>query len=99
MLITVDTLRADRLSSYGYQRNSTPNFDRLAREGVLFENAFCDVTWTTPSMASVMTGQYATRHGLRSSHQRLAPNATTLAKILHGAGVHTAAIVGSFPLD
>lgn len=54
ILITIDTLRPDRLSAYGYTKNRTPNFDRLATEGVLFENAFCDVTWTTPSMASVM---------------------------------------------
>jgi arylsulfatase A-like enzyme len=99
VLITVDTLRPDRLSSYGYAKGETPNMDRLAREGVLFENAFCDVTWTTSSMASVMTGRYATRHGFRSSHQRLAPGTTTLAGVLHAAGLQTAAIVGSFPLD
>ncbi|MBI3767349.1 MAG: sulfatase [Deltaproteobacteria bacterium] len=99
ILITVDTLRADRLSAYGYAKSQTPNMDRLAREGVLFENAFCDVTWTTSSMASVMTGRYATRHGLRSSYQRLAPETTTLAKVLRTAGLQTAAIVGSYPLD
>src|SRR5262245_34338743 len=75
LLITVDTLRPDHLSAYGYTKHRTPNFDRLAREGVLFENAFCDVTWTTPSMASVMTGRYATAHGLKTSYQRLAPEA------------------------
>jgi arylsulfatase A-like enzyme len=99
ILITVDTLRPDRLSAYGYAKSATPNIDRLAREGVLFENAFCDVTWTTSSMASVMTGRYATRHGLRTSHQRLAPETTTLARVLRAAGMQTAAIVGSFPLD
>lgn len=44
ILITVDTLRPDRLSAYGYRKRQTPHFDRLATEGVLFENAFCDVT-------------------------------------------------------
>jgi arylsulfatase A-like enzyme len=98
ILITIDTLRADRLSVYGYAKHRTPNFDRLAQEGVLFENAFCDVTWTTPSMASVMTGRYATVHGLRSSFQRLSADATTLAKLLRAHGVHTAAIVASYAL-
>ena len=98
ILITVDTLRADRLSAYGYDRHRTPNFDRLAEEGVLFEHAFCDVTWTTPSMASVMTGKYAPAHGLRTSFQFLDFAATTLAEVLHDAGYRTAAIVASYPL-
>lgn len=98
ILITVDTLRADRLSCYGYPRHRTPHFDRLAHEGVLFEHAFCDVPWTTPSMASVMTGHYATVHGVRSSFNRLGPEAVTLAEILQAAGIQTAAIVGSYPL-
>jgi arylsulfatase A-like enzyme len=98
ILITVDTLRPDRLSAYGYEKHRTPNFDRLAREGALFENAFCDVTWTTPSMASVMTGRYPTVHRIQSSFQRLSPEAITLAEVLLESGFHTAAIMGSFPL-
>jgi len=98
LLITVDTLRADRLSSYGYAKHETPNFDRLAHEGVLFENAFCDVTWTTPSLASVMTGRYATVHRLQSSYNRLRADLPTIAETLRASGYHTAAIVGSFPV-
>jgi arylsulfatase A-like enzyme len=98
ILITIDTQRADRLSCYGYKKISTPGFDRLAREGVLFERAYCDVTWTTPSMSSVMTGSYATRHGLRSTYQQLAPENVTLAEVLRQHGYRTAAIVGSFPV-
>src|SRR5262249_29969448 len=98
LLITVDPLRPDHRSAYGYTKHRTPNFDRLAQEGVLFENAFCDVTWTTPSMASVMTGRYATVHGLRTSYQRLSADATTLAEVLHANGKQTAAILGSFPV-
>jgi arylsulfatase A-like enzyme len=98
ILITIDTLRPDRLSCYGYTQHRTPHLDRLAQEGVLFENAFCDVTWTTPSMASVMTGRYATAHGLRSSYQRLSPDAVTLAELLAPSGIQTAAIVASYPL-
>jgi choline-sulfatase len=99
VLITVDTLRPDHLSCYGYGRIVTPAIDRLASEGALFENAFADVTWTTPSMASVMTGLYAPHHGLRTSYQRLSPERTTLAEYLRSHGYETAAIVGSFPLD
>lgn len=99
ILITIDTLRPDRLSAYGYDGHVTTNFDRLAREGMLFEKAFVDVTWTTPSMASVMTGRYAPHHGLRSSNQRLGSEAQTIAEQLHGQGVATAAIVASYPLD
>jgi arylsulfatase A-like enzyme len=98
ILITIDTMRPDRISAYGYTKHTTPNLDRLAREGTLFENTFCDVTWTTPSMASVMTGTYATRHGLRSSHQKLASSAVTLAEILNSRGMDTAAIIASYPL-
>lgn len=98
LLITIDTQRPDRLSCYGYKKHSTPAFDRLAQEGVRFANAFCDVTWTTPSMSSVMTGSYPTRHGLRSTYQRLAEENITLAEVLRSQGYATAAIVGSFPV-
>ena len=99
LLITIDTLRADRLSCYGYAGGRTPSIDRLAAEGLRFRNAFCDVTWTTPSMSSVMTGSYATRHGLRSTYQQLDPANTTLAEVLKAHGYRTAAIIGSYPLD
>jgi arylsulfatase A-like enzyme len=100
VLITVDTLRPDRLSCYGYQRHETPHIDRLAAEGALFEDAVSDAPWTTPSMTSVLTGVYPTRHGLRSTNaHRLAPEAVTLAEILRERGYATAAVIGSFPLD
>src|SRR5689334_6692287 len=64
ILITIDTLRPDRLGCYGQTRNKTPALDQLAREGTVFENAYCDVPWTTGSMSSVMTGEYSPRHGV-----------------------------------
>jgi arylsulfatase A-like enzyme len=100
LLITIDTLRPDRLGAYGADRVRTPNIDRLAAQGVLFENAVTDTPWTTPSMSSVMTGNYATVHGFKSTNvDRLGPENETLAEILRDAGYTTAAIVGSFPLD
>ncbi len=99
LLVTVDTLRPDRLSCYGYKGRATPNIDRLAAAGVLFENAYCDVPWTTPSMASVHTGLYAIHHGLKSSFQQLDDANVTLAEVLKSKGYTTAAFIGSFPVD
>jgi arylsulfatase A-like enzyme len=99
VLITIDTQRADRIGAYGYKSNETPALDRLAKEGMLFEHAYCDVPWTTGSMASVMTGQYSGSHGVQVPNAKLKPEAVTLAELLHSEGYHTAAIIGSFPLD
>ncbi|MBI3767352.1 MAG: sulfatase [Deltaproteobacteria bacterium] len=99
LLITIDTLRADHLSCYGSTDVYTPVIDTLAAHAVLFEQAYADVTWTTPSMASVMTGLYAPKHGVRTSYQRLRQSVTTVAEYLRQAGFETGAIVASFPLD
>jgi arylsulfatase A-like enzyme len=100
LLVTIDTLRPDRLGAYGYNRSETPNIDRLAAEGALFETALTDTPWTTPSMSSVMTGTYATHHGFKSTNaNRLSLENVTLAEVLSEAGYTTAAIIGSFPLD
>lgn len=63
LVIVVDTLRADHLSSYGYSRPTSPNIDRLAREGVLFDNAVSSCSWTYPSHVSLITGRYLFEHG------------------------------------
>lgn len=63
ILITMDTVRADHLSCYGYQRLTTPNVDQLAREGVLYKNAYSTTSWTLPSHASIFTGRYPSKHG------------------------------------
>lgn len=62
MVIVVDTLRADHLSSYGYVRPTSPNIDNLARQGVLFESAFSTAPWTAPAHASLLTGRYPYEH-------------------------------------
>jgi len=66
LLVVLDTLRADHVSSYGYTRPTTPNIDRLAREGVLFENAFSTSPWSLPSHASIVTGRYQFDHGVEN---------------------------------
>lgn len=64
LVIVIDTLRADHVSSYGYSRPTTPNLDRLASEGVLFGNAISPSSWSLPSHASLVTGRYLHDHGV-----------------------------------
>ncbi len=100
VLITIDTLRADYLSSYGSRRVKTPTLDGLAAEGVLFENAYCQVPLTPPSHASILTGTYPATHGLRDfTSGPLGPDLPTLATVLEAQGYRTAAFVSAFVLD
>jgi arylsulfatase A-like enzyme/Flp pilus assembly protein TadD len=98
LLVTVDTLRADALGSYGGPA-ATPALDRLAVEGVRFDFAHAHAVVTLPSHASILTGQYPFQHGLRdNSGYRLPPGARTAATMLREAGYATAAFVAGFPL-
>lgn len=100
LLVTLDTTRADRLGCYGNARIETPNLDRLAREGVRFENAFTAVPSTLPSHASILTGTYPALHGVHDNGVYvLTEGATTLAERFHAAGYRTAAFVSAFVLD
>lgn len=64
LVIVEDTLRADHVSAYGYTRSTSPNFDRLAQQGVLFENAVSTTSWSLPSHVSLLTGRYQFQHGM-----------------------------------
>ena len=100
LLVTIDTLRADRVGAYGSARGLTPAIDRLAAGGVRFPIAYAHVPLTLPSHASLMTGVYPTRHGVRDNGSfRLDDRAPALAAALKGAGYRTAAFVGSFVVD
>lgn len=66
LVIVVDTLRADHVSSYGYARPTTPNLDRMAQQGVRFENAISACSWSLPSHVSLLTGLYQFQHGVGS---------------------------------
>ncbi len=100
LLLTIDTCRADRLGCYGYARAETPNLDRLADEGVLFEEARTCVPITLPSHVSIMAASYPLTHGVRDNGAYLTPDSlVTLAEVLSGSGYTTAAFVGSFPLE
>jgi arylsulfatase A-like enzyme/Flp pilus assembly protein TadD len=99
VLVTIDTLRADRLGAYGGTA-STQNLDALAREGALFRNAFAQSPLTLPSHSSILTGTLPTVHGVRDNGRfRLSEEMETLAEILKAKGYATAAFVGAFPVD
>jgi arylsulfatase A-like enzyme/Flp pilus assembly protein TadD len=98
LLITIDTLRADALGSYGGAA-ATPALDRLAAEGVRFGFAHAHAVTTLSSHASILTGSYPFQHGLRdNSGYRLPAGAPTVATRLKQAGYQTAAFVAGFPL-
>lgn len=98
LLVTIDTLRADALSRYGGPAN-TPALDRLAAEGVRFNFAHAHAVVTLTSHASILTGEYPFRHGLRdNSGYSLSPDARTAATALKQAGYATAAFVGAYPV-
>src|SRR5688500_4577551 len=65
LVVTLDTTRADRIGAYGYEKASTPNLDRLAGEGFLFEDCITPSAYTLPSHSSIMTGLYPPAHGVR----------------------------------
>lgn len=92
LLVTMETTRADHLGAYGYRRDTSPNFDRLAAEGALFENALTVSPRTNPSVASLMTSLYPHEHGVRSLLTPLDPGNRTLAEIMQDAGYRTGAI-------
>ncbi len=99
VLITLDTLRADRLSSFGSQVE-TPHLDRLADEGVLYTNASTTVPFTFPAHSSIMTGTYPPFHGVRENVGfYLGDENRTLAQMLGAAGWQTAGFVSAFVLD
>ncbi len=100
LLITLDTTRADRIGSYGYEAAETPRLDALASEGVLFEHAVTPTAFTLPSHASIMTGLYPPFHGVRlNGGVALADVQTTLAERLAGAGYRSGAVVAAFVVD
>jgi choline-sulfatase len=99
ILISVDTLRADHLSCYGYSSMRTPNIDRLAQGGTLFGQASAQAPLTLPSHASLLTSLYPLSTGIRDNGERLGPGLGTLAEAMRSAGYRTAAFVGGFVLD
>ncbi len=92
VLISVDTLRADHLSSYGYAR-ATPHIDALAATGVLFEDAHTVAPWTLPAHMTMLTGTYPSTHGVDNEGFALAGEVPTLAEALTRSGYRAAGFV------
>ncbi|MBK5298164.1 MAG: sulfatase-like hydrolase/transferase [Vicinamibacteria bacterium] len=98
--MTIDTLRADHLGSYGAASAMTPGLDALAKRGVQFATALSHVPLTGPSHASMLTGRTPPGHGFRNNGGYvLAPTLRTAAEDFKQAGYRTAAFVSAFPLD
>jgi arylsulfatase A-like enzyme len=98
VLVSIDTLRADHLGLYGYDRGTSPHLDRLAAESTVFDEAMSSSPWTLPAHATLLTGLYPSRHGLNSHERYLESSLTTLPQLFSKAGYRTAAIVNSHNL-
>ncbi len=99
LLITIDALRADHLSCYGYGRDTSPHIDELARRGVLFTQAISQGPTTIPSVPSLMTSLYPSEHGIKTPWQRYAVSVPVLAQILKQNGYYTGLIVDNSQLS
>ncbi|MBI5055384.1 MAG: sulfatase [Nitrospirae bacterium] len=94
ILISIDTLRADHLSCYGYSRPTTPNIDKLASEGTIYRQNYSTGVWTPPGHASMLTGLYLHEHGVYDD-RRLADQIPTIATVLKENGYQTAGFVSN----
>ncbi|MGD8282181.1 MAG: sulfatase [Gemmatimonadota bacterium] len=108
LVISVDCMRADHVGAYGYERDTTPAIDAIARDGIRFERAYAQANWTKPSVASLMTGLYVRHHGVvigtdwfddRGVHTvgrdsfPLPPDLPTLAESFRKVGYRTAGFI------
>lgn len=92
VLYVLDALRADHLSCYGYERDTSPNIDELAVEGVRFERCFTPATWTRPVAASLLSGSYPPTHGTETRQDRFSPHVPSLAEQFQSVGFETVGI-------
>ncbi len=98
VLLTVDTVRADRLGCYGGPNPASPTVDRLAEQGVLFEHAYTPRGLTLPSMATFFTSKYPEEHGVTDNKKRLRPDEVLLAELLRESGFRNRAYVATLIL-
>lgn len=92
--ITLDAVRQNRLSCYGYHRDTTPFLKELAKKSVVFENPITSSIWTLPSVASMFTGAYPSQHGMIDKLENKLRK-PTIAQILSDRGFHTSLIGGN----
>jgi arylsulfatase A-like enzyme len=108
VLITIDTLRADHLSCYGYKRKTSPNIDKIAEKGIIFKNVIAPSSWTAPSMASLFTSVYPINHGVQQGsvtnkkvyHQEVfSDELVTLTEVLRNNGYTTFGVASNLHLS
>ncbi|MFC1555853.1 sulfatase [candidate division KSB1 bacterium] len=99
ILISLDTIRKDRMSGYGYHRQTTPNIDRFTAESVIFEECISQASWTTPSFLSILTSLIPSTHGINHPIKEYAASlrsdVLTMTEVLHSHGYQTAAFIGA----
>ena len=103
VLVSLDTVRADHLSTYGYFRETTPHLDELAQESLLFERCMAPMSTTLPSHTSMFTGVWPLEHGVMANIKKAEvyvrnERLLSLAEVFEGAGYQTGAFVAAFPL-
>ncbi len=98
VIVTIDTLRADRLSAYGYERNTTPNLDKLIGAGVRFDHSRTVEPLTNPALCSMVTSLYPHQHGGSRNGLRLRDGLNSLPRELESRGYRTTAFVGNWTL-
>lgn len=95
LLITVDTLRADHVGAWGYERNTSPSMDAFAAKSIVFERAYAPAPWTKPSVASLHTGLYPSAHTIQRPRAALPEEVVTIAEILQSEGWSTASVTSN----
>jgi arylsulfatase A-like enzyme len=96
LLVVLDAAAARHFGCYGHSRPTTPEIDRIAAEGVVYERAYSPSVFTRSAMASIWTSQYPDQHRVGvDAEKALSPRRTTLAELLRAAGVHPAAFIGN----
>lgn len=98
VLVMNDTHRADHVGAYGGPEDLTPNLDGLARDGVVFENAFAQASWTRPSVCTILTGRYPSSHTATQKGSVLPDEITTLAEVMLQGGYETIGIATNYNL-
>lgn len=95
ILLSIDTLRADHLGMYGYERDTSPFLDRLAAEGTVFDQAWSPTSWTLPSHTTMLSSWLPIHHGAIEDHLRIPADVPLLPEIFHKGGYRTAGVVST----
>lgn len=98
LIVTIDTLRADHTSAYGYEVATTPELERIASDGLLFERAYAPTSTTAPSHAALLSGRTPRSLGVLKNGHVIREEEVMLAEVFSDAGYATAAVVSSFPV-